>query len=152
MLSAYLRNPESVAQQHILGNYQANEVAQSIERLASRINSDSVNSVADAATFYAIKKLFIRISKIPPIKKALDKVLDTLEPYEQQVIEKFNKMLGEIVETNCKLRIEFRKKVDSGEIYKDTVVDRLIASARGHEDNEATWAARRCLLKRGIDI
>ena len=24
MLSAYLRNPESVAQQHILGNYQAN--------------------------------------------------------------------------------------------------------------------------------
>lgn len=66
--------------------------------------------------------------------------------------EKFNKMLGEIVETNYKLRIEFRKKVDSGEIYKDTVVDRLIASARGHEDNEATWAARRCLLKRGIDI
>ena len=61
-------------------------------------------------------------------------------------------MLGEIVETNYKLRIEFRKKVDSGEIYKDTVVDRLIASAHGHEDNEATWAARRCLLKRGIDI
>lgn len=69
-----------------------------------------------------------------------------------QDIEKFNKMLGEIVETNHKLRIEFRKKVDSGEIYKDTVVDRLIASARGHEDNEATWAARRCLLKRRIDI
>ena len=66
--------------------------------------------------------------------------------------ERFNKMLGEIVETNHKLRVEFRKKVESGEIYKDSVVDCLITSARGHEDNEATWAARRCLLKRGINI
>lgn len=69
-----------------------------------------------------------------------------------QDAERFNKMLGQIVETNHKLRVEFRKKVESGEIYKDSVVDCLIASARGHEDNEATWAARRCLKKRGINI
>lgn len=66
--------------------------------------------------------------------------------------EVFNKRLGEIVRINHKLRVEFRKKVASGEIHEDTVVERLIASARGHEDNEATWAARRCLQKRRIKL
>lgn len=67
-------------------------------------------------------------------------------------IEDFNKKLGEIVETNHKLRAEFRDKVALGEIHKDTVQEELMNSARGHEDNEATWAARRCLKKRGISL
>ena len=67
-------------------------------------------------------------------------------------IEDFNKRLGEIVGINHKLRVEFRKKVASEEIHEDTVVERLIASAHGHEDNEATWAARRCLQKRRINL
>lgn len=66
-------------------------------------------------------------------------------------IKNFNKELGEIVETNYRLRVEFRNKVASGEIHRDTIPEILIAAARGHEDNKATWAARRCLKKRGIN-
>lgn len=64
-------------------------------------------------------------------------------------IEGFNKKLGEIVETNQKLRAEFRDKVALGEIHKDTAQEQLMAAAHGHEDNEATWAARRCLKREG---
>lgn len=66
--------------------------------------------------------------------------------------EAFNKKLGEIIKINHKLRIEFREKVAAGVIIKETVIDSLIAAAHGHEDNEATWAARRCLKKRGIKL
>lgn len=65
-------------------------------------------------------------------------------------IDAFNKELGKIVETNTRLRTEFREKVAQGEIHKDTPVEILLRASVGHEDNEATHAARRALRKRGI--
>lgn len=67
-------------------------------------------------------------------------------------IEELNKKLGEICDKNNLLRAEFREKVESGEIHEDTIPEKLLSAARGHEDNEATHAARRCLQKRKIDF
>ena len=46
---------------------------------------------------------------------------------------------------------EYEEKVRSGEIMPKSTVDRLMANAHGHEDNESTQSARRALEKRGID-
>lgn len=64
--------------------------------------------------------------------------------------EVFNQQLGKIVQKNSELRAEYWRKVDAGEIHNDTVVEQLFKNAGGHEDNESTHAARRCLAKRGI--
>lgn len=64
--------------------------------------------------------------------------------------EALNKHLGMIVERNYTLRQEFRQKVADGLIHKDTIIESLLRAANGHEDNEATHAARRALKKRGI--
>lgn len=64
--------------------------------------------------------------------------------------EALNKHMGMIVERNYTLRQEFRQKVADGLIHKDTIIETLLMAANGHEDNEATHAARRALKKRGI--
>lgn len=46
---------------------------------------------------------------------------------------------------------EYEEKVRSGEITPKSTVDRLMATAHGHEDNASTQAARMALEKRGID-
>lgn len=52
---------------------------------------------------------------------------------------------------NSRLRAEYRAKVAAGEIEAPTLEDQLVEMANGHEDNEATHAARRCCAKRGIN-
>jgi hypothetical protein len=56
-----------------------------------------------------------------------------------------------IIEKRDKLRKEYKEKVDKGEITPPTRIESLIRTAQGHEDNEATKAARRLLEKKGID-
>ena len=46
---------------------------------------------------------------------------------------------------------EYNRMVAQGKIIPPTQIDRLIATANGHPDNEATQAARRSLEKRGYD-
>ena len=46
---------------------------------------------------------------------------------------------------------EYNRMVAEGKIIPPTQIDRLIATANGHPDNEATQAARRSLEKRGYD-
>lgn len=46
---------------------------------------------------------------------------------------------------------EYQAAVAKGEIRPLTTIERAIITARGHEDNAATQAARRILAKRGID-
>lgn len=48
-------------------------------------------------------------------------------------------------------RAEYRQKVAGGELRKPTNIESLMKTAKGHEDNAATHAARRALKKRGID-
>jgi len=45
---------------------------------------------------------------------------------------------------------EYYEKIAKGEIRRKTVLERRIEIANGHEDNEATQAARRKLIKDGI--
>ena len=53
---------------------------------------------------------------------------------------------------NEKARQQMKRELKAGAIRFMTVTEKLIAQARGHEDNEATHAARRCLSKRGISL
>lgn len=46
---------------------------------------------------------------------------------------------------------EYNAKVDSGKIKQPGKYDKLLKTARGHEDNPSVQAARRTLKKRGID-
>lgn len=48
-------------------------------------------------------------------------------------------------------RAEYASKVASGELRQPTAVEQMMKTARGHEDNAATQAARRALKKRGYD-
>lgn len=54
--------------------------------------------------------------------------------------------------SNEKARQQMKRELEAGAIRFMTVTEKLIAQARGHEDNEATHAARRCLAKRGIAL
>lgn len=53
---------------------------------------------------------------------------------------------------NEKARQQMKRELEAGAIRLMTVTEKLIVQARGHEDNEATHAARRCLAKRGITL
>lgn len=53
---------------------------------------------------------------------------------------------------NRKAREQMERELKAGTIRFMTTEEKLIAQARGHEDNEATHAARRCLAKRGISL
>lgn len=48
------------------------------------------------------------------------------------------------------LREDYDRKVAAGELRPKTHTERLIATARGHEDLPATHAARRILERRGV--
>lgn len=62
-----------------------------------------------------------------------------------------DKALNEHYSKVAEARKEYQDKVKSGEIREPSMIERLLVSAKGHEDNEATKAARRALKKRGID-
>ena len=62
-----------------------------------------------------------------------------------------DKALNDHYSKVAEARKEYREKVKSGEIREPSTIERLLDSAKGHEDNEATKAARRALEKRGID-
>jgi len=49
------------------------------------------------------------------------------------------------------LRIEYAEKVASGELRPPTRLESLMDTANGHEDNQATQAARRLLKRKGYD-
>lgn len=68
-----------------------------------------------------------------------------------QMSEELRVRMMDISATNSRLRAEYRAKVSSGEIEPPTIEERLVEQANGHEDNEATHAARRCCAKRGIN-
>ncbi len=55
-------------------------------------------------------------------------------------------------EANEKAREQMRRELETGAIRFMTETEKLVVQARGHEDNEATHAARRCLAKRGITL
>lgn len=67
-----------------------------------------------------------------------------------EVENELYRVINPLCETNHRLRQEYRAKVESGEIVPSTISEQLIAAANGHEDNEATHAARRCCIKRGL--
>ena len=48
------------------------------------------------------------------------------------------------------LRQEYRNKVANGEIRPPGHIEKLIETARGHDDNPSVQAARRILKKRGL--
>lgn len=54
--------------------------------------------------------------------------------------------------SNEKARQQMKRELEAGAIRFMTVTEKLIAHAHGHEDNEATHAARHCLAKRGIAL
>lgn len=58
---------------------------------------------------------------------------------------------ADVIERREALRGEYREKVESGEIRPPTRTEKLIETANGMEDNQATQAARRVLEKQGID-
>ena len=68
---------------------------------------------------------------------------------------KFEKDAKEAMLTYAQQReqaiVDYKKLVDEGRITPPSNIDRLIASAHGHNDLESTQAARRQLAKRGID-
>lgn len=49
------------------------------------------------------------------------------------------------------LRKEYRQKIKDGELREPTRNEKLIATANGRIENECTMAARRLLIKKGID-
>lgn len=61
-----------------------------------------------------------------------------------------NKMMETVCAVNHSLRQEYRSKLLNGDLRDYTVVEKLVAAARGHEDNASTHAARRCCEKRGL--
>jgi hypothetical protein len=56
-----------------------------------------------------------------------------------------------LTEKRARLREEYRKKCEAGEMRPPTRIEQLIENANAHEDHEATLAARRLLEKKGID-
>ncbi|MEI7636076.1 MAG: hypothetical protein WCJ37_02135 [Syntrophus sp. (in: bacteria)] len=52
-----------------------------------------------------------------------------------------------LVEKRATLREEYRSKIAAGEIRPSSRIEKLIATANGHPDNEAVQAARRLLLR-----
>lgn len=68
---------------------------------------------------------------------------------------KFEKDAKEAMLTYAQQReqaiVDYKKLVEEGRITPPSNIDRLIASAHGHNDLESTQAARRQLAKRGID-
>ena len=68
-----------------------------------------------------------------------------------QMSDDLRRRLQTISAINSRLRAEYRAMVASGEIEAPTQEEQLIEVANGHEDNEATHAARRCCAKRGIN-
>jgi hypothetical protein len=58
---------------------------------------------------------------------------------------------SELMELRQKLRLEYAEKVQKGELRPPTRIEQLVMTAKGHEDLESTQAARRILLKKGID-
>ena len=65
-------------------------------------------------------------------------------------VAELERRLDDILPERARLRREYGEKIRNGEIRDYTIEEKLKAAARGHEDNEATWAARRCCEKRGI--
>lgn len=59
--------------------------------------------------------------------------------------------MDSIQENRNRLRDEYRKKVDAGEVRKPTNEEELIKRANGNPENASVQAARRCCLKRGIN-
>lgn len=57
----------------------------------------------------------------------------------------------EILARREELRIEYKSKVESGELRPPTRIETLIQTARGNEDNASVQAARRILIKKEID-
>lgn len=60
------------------------------------------------------------------------------------------KCIDKIMPVNSRLRREYWRLVSEGAVRPYTQAEILKMQAGGHEDNEATWAARRCCEKRGI--
>ena len=59
----------------------------------------------------------------------------------------------EILAKRSKLRKEYQEKVKNGELRPPTRLESLIATAKGHPDNQAVQASRRILKRRlGLDI
>ena len=56
-----------------------------------------------------------------------------------------------LINKRAKLREEYWQKVENGEIRPPTRIEKLVATANGNPDNECTMAARRLLIKKGID-
>lgn len=56
----------------------------------------------------------------------------------------------ELAKRRQELREEYAQKIEKGELRQPTRLEKLIATANGHEDNESVQAARRILEKQGV--
>jgi hypothetical protein len=70
--------------------------------------------------------------------------------HRKQVNAQFQKD-AQLIELRDRLREEFDSLVANGEIREPSPLESLKARANGHPDNQSTQAARRLLVKRGID-
>jgi hypothetical protein len=70
--------------------------------------------------------------------------------HRKQVIAQFEKD-AQLIALRDQLRHEFDCLVANGEIREPSPLESLKARANGHPDNQSTQAARRLLIKRGID-
>ena len=82
-------------------------------------------------------------SFIRALKQSKSHMKRAYDRYHAQIEQKY----AEIAEG----RAVYRELLAAGRVRPPTRTERLIARANGHEDNDATQAARRLLAKMGID-
>lgn len=84
----------------------------------------------------------------------IDKLTNNMLVTSQRGRKKFQKEIikaeNEYQNKREQARKEYKELVKQGKLRDKTRKERIIEAARGHEDNESTWAARRLAKKYGI--
>lgn len=69
----------------------------------------------------------------------------------QAILARQNRKDIEYQNRRAELRTEYNMLVRSGKIREPSIVEQLLKAAKGRSENESVKAARRALVKRGID-
>lgn len=76
--------------------------------------------------------------------------LSTLQG-EKRFRKEFDKVESEYQIKRAAAKQEYKNLVAQGKLRDKTKIEKLLTKAQGHEDNPSVQAARRLLVKRGID-
>ena len=69
----------------------------------------------------------------------------------RKTLQEINSQNDTYYANRAKAKEEYKSLVEQGKIVPKTTVERIITSAHGHPDLQATQAARRMAKKKGID-